>query len=66
MVGILLFINHLHIDHIAGLHILSKFNFKNKMSIVYHSLKQRKDAEQRAQKIFPDTTASYDGMTLEL
>ena len=32
----------------------------------YHSLKQRKDAEQRARKIFQDTTASYDGMTLEL
>ncbi|MFH1291690.1 MAG: ribonuclease Z [bacterium] len=31
---ILLFISHLHIDHICGLHVFPKFNFKQKLTIL--------------------------------
>ena len=32
---VLLFLSHLHLDHIAGLHIIDKFNFKQGMKVYY-------------------------------
>lgn len=38
---IYLFLSHLHLDHITGLHILAKFNFRQGINIYIHDCKRK-------------------------
>lgn len=60
-----------HVDPVSAANLAKKANVKQLIlnhfdASIYTTIEKRKEAENRAKEVFPNTTAATDGLTIEL